>query len=156
MGGSGGGGGGNRLGDIKGLEERARAALREGRRNVFISFATEDLDQVNLLRAQAKNERNEIEFNDHSVKEPYDSVRADYIKQKISERIERASACVVYLSKDTVNSNWVRWEVERSLELGKRVVATHPGELPPDNYPNWIKEKAIKIVPWSRLANELK
>ncbi|MFC7736515.1 TIR domain-containing protein [Roseomonas sp. GCM10028921] len=152
----GGGGGGNRLGDIKGLEERARAALREGRRNVFISFAAEDLDAVNLLRAQAKNERNDIEFNDHSVKEPYDSSRAEYIKQKISERIERASACVVYLSANIARSKWVRWEVERSLELGKKVVATHTSSLSRAPIPAWMSAKGIKIVSWADLADELK
>jgi hypothetical protein len=156
MGGGGGGGPGNRLGDIKGLEERARAALREGKRNVFISFAAEDLDEVNLLRAQAKNEHNDIEFNDHSVKEPYDSNRAAYIKQKISERIERASVCVVYLSKDTAQSKWVRWEVERCLELGKKVVATYAGNRTPANMPDWIRGKGIKAVPWSGLTDELK
>lgn len=153
--GGGGGGGSNRLGDIKGLEEKARAALREGKRNVFISFAAEDIDEVNLLRAQAKNERNDIEFNDHSVKEPYDSTRAEYIRQKISERIARASACVVYLSQDAFRSKWVRWEVEKSLELGKKVIGTYPGSTRPTELPAWLRRTGIKIVAWSDLPREL-
>lgn len=47
----------SRLGDVRALEEKAKAALQSGKRNVFISFATEDMDEVNLLRAQAKNEK---------------------------------------------------------------------------------------------------
>ena len=42
-------GGWSRLGDVKSLEQKAKAALNEGKRNVFISFATEDMDEVNLL-----------------------------------------------------------------------------------------------------------
>ena len=61
MGGSSSGGGWSTLGNIRALEERAKAALQEGRRNVFISFATEDMDEVNLLRAHAKNENSDIE-----------------------------------------------------------------------------------------------
>ncbi|MFM2278930.1 MAG: hypothetical protein RLZZ444_1161 [Pseudomonadota bacterium] len=154
--GGGGGGGWNTLGDIRSLEQKAKAALQGGKRNVFISFATEDMDEVNLLRAHAKNENSDIEFNDHSVREPYDSDRAAYIKQKITERIERTSVTVVYLSASTAASRWVKWEVEKSLELGKRVIAVHPKSGAPANPPGWVKEHGIKTVTWSKLADELK
>jgi hypothetical protein len=76
MGGNSGGGGGSRrtLGDLRSLEEKAKEALTPGRKNVFISFDHDDLEEVNLLRGQAKNDRNDLEFNDRSVQEPYDSV----------------------------------------------------------------------------------
>ena len=155
MGGSG-GGGWNRLGDVRALEEKAKAALQSGKRNVFISFATEDMDEVNLLRAHSKNENSDIEFNDHSVREPYDSERAEYIKRKIEERISRSSTAVVYLSKNTAQSKWVKWEVEKSLELGKKVIAVHPGDSFKGRQPSWLSGHDIKVVPWSKLADELK
>lgn len=154
MGGGGGGGGGNRLGDTRALEEKAKRVLEGGRKNVFISFAHEDVDEVNLLRGQSKNENSDIEFNDFSVKEPYDSVRAEYIKGKLTERINQSSTTVVYLSKDTPQSQWVQWEVEKSLELGKRVIAVHAGKSAPV-LPAWIGTNKIKVVPWSSLAQEL-
>ncbi|MGO6819227.1 TIR domain-containing protein [Rhizobium brockwellii] len=154
----GGGSSGNwsRLGDIRSLEEKAKAALQVGKRNVFISFATEDINEVNLLRAHAKNENSDIEFNDHSVREPYDSQRAAYIKQKITERINRASVTVVYLSESTAQSRWVKWEVEKSIELGKRVVAVHPQGKAPVSPPTWIGWNRIKTVTWNKLSDELK
>ena len=152
----GGGGGGRRsLGDIRALEQPAKAALQSGKRNVFISFAMEDLDEVNLLRAHAKNEKSDIEFNDYSVREPYDSERAEYIRQKITERIERASVTVVYLSESTPQSEWVKWEVEKSLNLGKRVIAMYASDKPPSQLPAWVSEKKIGVVPWKNLADEL-
>lgn len=60
-----------------------------------------------------QNENNDLEFNDHSVKEAYDSDQADYIKRKITERINRCSVTVVYISGDTAQSKWVKWEVEK-------------------------------------------
>jgi len=153
------GGGSNgrwsRLGDVRALEEKAKAALQGGKRNVFLSFATEDMDEVNLLRAHAKNDKSDIDFNDHSVREPYDSERADYIKRKIGERIGRTSITVVYLSKNTAQSKWVAWEVEKSLELGKKVIAVHPGGSFKGKKPRWLNS-SIKIVAWSNLDNELK
>jgi hypothetical protein len=154
MGGSS-GGRWSHLGDVRSLEEKAKAALQGGKRNVFISFATEDMDEVNLLRAHAKNENSDIEFNDHSVHDPYDSERAEYIKQRIGERINRSSITVVYLSKNTAQSKWVAWEVQKSLELGKKVIAVHAGASYTDIRPNWINND-IKVVPWANLANNLK
>ena len=154
MGGSG-GGGWNRLGDVNSLEQKAREALAGGKRNIFISFATEDMNEVNLLRAQAKNENSDIEFNDHSVRAPYHSKRAEYIRQKISERISRCSTTVVYLSNSTANSRWVKWEVERSQELGKTVIAVHSGDKYSGRRPDWLKSNKIKVLPWSKLSTEL-
>lgn len=156
--GGGGGGGMNTLGDIRSLEEKAKETLRGGQAgkvNAFISFAAEDVDKVNLLRAQAVNEKNDVEFKDYSVKEPYDSERSDYIKQKLRERINQASTTVVYLSENTPQSKWVKWEVEKSLELGKRVIAIHDGHNPPSKLPSWVKDLGVKVVPWSKLSGEL-
>lgn len=153
MGGNG-GGGWSTLGDIRALEKKAKDALQGGKRNVFISFATEDMDEVNLLRGQAKNEKSDIEFNDHSVREPYNSDRADYIKRKIEERINRTSTTVVYLSKNTAQSKWVEWEVKKSIELGKRVIAVHPKDTYKGTKPAWLSND-IKVVSWSNLSDEL-
>lgn len=153
MGGS--GGGWNRLGDIRALEEKAKAALQGGKKNVFISFATDDMNEVNLLRGQAKNDNSDIEFNDHSVRAPYDSEQAEYIKRKIAERISRSSTTVVYLSDSAAKSKWVEWEVKKSQELGKRVIAVHSGGKYDGAIPSWVDSK-IKVVPWSNLSQELK
>lgn len=154
MGGSG-GGGWNRLGDVHSLEQRAREVLEGGKKNLFISFAAEDIGDVNLLRAHAKNENSDIEFNDHSVRAPYDSEHAEYIKQKISERINRCSTTVVYLSDSAAGSRWVKWEVERSQELGKKVIAVHSGDKYSGERPDWLQSNKIKVVPWSKLPTEL-
>jgi hypothetical protein len=151
-----GGPSGGRLGDVRALEQKAREALQGGKRNVFISFATEDMDEVNLLRAHAKNENSDIEFNDHSVREPYDSERAEYIKRRIEERINRSSVTVVYLSEHTAQSRWVAWEVQKSIDLGKKVIAVHSGKSFEGQQHGWIADNNIKTVPWSNLADNLK
>jgi len=147
------------IGDIKSLIDQAKKELRkgedEGRRNIFISFAYEDIDKVNLLRAQAKNENSPIEFNDWSVSEPIDSERAPYIKQKIGERITQSSLTVVYLSDNTPKSRWIEWEIEESLKRGKTVLGVFPGNSCPADLPNAITQNKIKCVPWSKLAETI-
>ncbi len=157
----GGGGGGDfrPIGDpeeLKELEEKAKKELQEGgKRNTFLSFDNDDRDEVNLLRGQAKNDKSDIEFIDWSVKDPIDSDKAKYIKLKISQRIKQCSLTVVYVSDTTHKSKWVNWEINRSLELGKEVVATHKGDTAPRKLPDAIKENKIKVVPWSELGKEL-
>jgi len=155
----GGGGGGSRgIGDVKSLIERAKEELRggedTGRRNVFISFDYGDIADVNMLRASTKNDKSPIEFNDWSVSEPIDSERAQYIKQKISDRINQSSLTVVYVSDKTPQSRWVAWEIEKSLELGKRVIGVYKGDKAP-LLPAAFKQNGLKAVPWSKLADTI-
>lgn len=156
----GGGGGSTRgIGDIESLIRRAKEELslgeKQGKKNVFISFSYEDIDYVNLLRAQAKNEKSPIEFNDWSVAEPFDSERAPYLKQKIGERINQSSQTVVYLSEHTPSSHWVNWEIEESLRRGKRVIGVFAGDTKPAKIPKSILDNKIKCVPWSKLSENI-
>lgn len=120
------------------------------KRNVFISFDHRDVNEVNLLRGQAKNENSDLEFNDYSLKEPYDSERAEYIKSGIRERIRQTSVTVVYISDITRESKWVDWEVRESIAQGKGVICVHAGERPPTRLPGFVKDFKLKVIPWKQ------
>lgn len=125
-----------------------RGAAKPHRRNVFISFDSDDLPLVNLLRGQAKNDNIPIEFNDYSLKEPFNSEQADYIKRRIRERIRPASVTMVYLTNKAAESEWVDWEIRESIKLGKGVIAIYQGDTPPRNLPSALKELDIQPVQW--------
>lgn len=156
-----GGGGGNSYGGIDNLENlinSAKEELKRGeprKRNVFISFAYEDINDVNLLRAQAKNDKSPIEFNDWSVSVPFNSERAPYIQQKIGERIAQSSLTVVYLTDNSSTSHWVAWEIEESVRRGKQVIGVYAGDSRPVRLPKAIVLKKIKCVPWSKLSKTI-
>ena len=144
------------LGDTRELEKKAKEELSRGERsNTFLSFDYDDIDDVNLLRAHAKNDKSDIEFIDRSVREPFNSNRAEYIKKKITDRINSTSQTVVYISAHTHKSNWVKWEIQKSLELNKKVIAVHKGDMPPKNIPKQIIDNNITLVPWKKLAKYL-
>ena len=63
---------------------------------------------------------------------------------------------VVFVSEHTANSKWVNWEIKRSLDLGKEVVAFHTGDAPPKRLPLAVRENGIKVVPWSELKRKIK
>jgi len=82
----------------------------------------EDLNIVNLFRGQAKARNNQLEFSDHSLKVPFNSSEADYIKNKIKEKISGVSVLLCLIGKTTYASKWVEWEVEKSAVLKKGIV----------------------------------
>jgi hypothetical protein len=145
------------------LEDEAKKMLKKNSEenkstNAFISFAEEDLNEVNLLRGQAKNENTEMEFKDYSVKEPYDSTNADYLKRNIRERIKQTSVTIVYLSSNTSKSKWVNWEIEESMRLGKQVIGVYKGTTAPRALPRSITDNKIKVIKWTHagIMNEIK
>lgn len=149
--GSSGKGSGVDLAQLKPIAERIKQELRAGdeasRRNVFIARAYEDEDFVNLLRGQAKDPNSKLEFNDWSLREPFDSERAEYIKSGIRERIRQSSATLVYLSEHSAESQWVDWEIRESQALGKKVVCVYQGS-PPSRMPPAVSEFGLSCVPW--------
>lgn len=162
MGGGGGGGRGLTPDELRDLEQRAKKSMRDsgatGKCNVFISFASEDLNEVNMLRGQAKNQNSDIEFNDWSLKEPFDSKKAEYVKRGIRERIRQCSVTVVYVSDKTADSKWVDWEIRESISMGKGVVAMHKGDVPPARLPKAVTDNKVPVVPWNQkeLAKAIK
>jgi len=149
----GGSGGSIPSSDLKQLEERAKQSLKgsvtDASPHVFISFASENEDEVNLLRGQAKNDNAELQFDDFSLKEAIKSNNDDYIKQKIRERIDRASVTAVYLTPDSAQSTWVDWEITESLKRGKGVIGIYKGDALPAQLPAAFKQYGLKTVKWS-------
>jgi hypothetical protein len=152
----GGGGGSISRSDLTRLEEKAKQSLKDTTsdtsRHVFISFAYEDVDEVNLLRGQAKNENTDLQFDDFSVKEAFDSENADYIKRQIRERIDRCSVVVVYLSEQSASSSWVNWEIEESFKRGKGVIGVYKSDAKPAKTPPAFQQNNCKAVKWEHAA----
>ena len=120
MGGGSGAGRGLTPDELKALEQKAKSSMKDrgatGKCNVFISFVEEDLNDMKMLRGQAKNQNSDIEFNDWSLQEPFDSEKAEYIRRGIRERIRQCSVTVVYISDKTTHSKWVDWETRTGCE----------------------------------------
>lgn len=143
------------LGELMQLKADALKKIEspgDGVKHVFISFAYEDLNEINLLRGQAKNENTELEFDDHSVKDAYNSANAEYIKSKIREKIDRVSVTLVYLSENAATSQWVNWEIEESARRGKGVIGVYQGPTAPKTLPVAFHNGGYRAIQWSHSA----
>lgn len=115
-------------------------------RNVFLSFVAEDLDLVRLFRGQAKNENSALTFSDYSVKEPFDSFRAEYIKSQIRPLIRAASVTICLIGYTTHSSRWVAWELRESAALGNGLVGVRLHSSPRDQAPAGLA--GAEVVDW--------
>ena len=91
----------------------------------FLSFVEEDLNLVNLFRGQAKNEQFDLEFDDYSIKVPFDSTNADYIGRGITSQIRLATLTVCLYGPTTWQSDWVIWELNKTLAMGKPIMGVY-------------------------------
>lgn len=118
-------------------------------KHVFLSFVVEDLNLVTLFRGQAKNRKSDLDFSDYSVRSPYNSTDADYIKSRIRERIQACSATICLIGTTTARSPWVDWEIQKSADLGKKLLGVRLHSSPTkDPTPKALIDKSAKILNW--------
>lgn len=80
----------------------------------FISFEMEDRWARDFLAQQAKDRRNDIEFVDYSVKNPWDTSW----KTECKKRIARTRGTIVLIGPTTYKSSAVLWEVAETVRQG--------------------------------------
>lgn len=118
-------------------------------RHAFLTFVQEDLDLVWMFRGQAQNKGSQLAFDDYSVKEPYNSLSASYIKGKIREKIRLASVTICLIGHTTYMSEWVAWEIETSVEEGNRLIGVRlHRNFYADIPPRGLVSRNAPIVDW--------
>ena len=118
------------------------------KKRIFLSFAYEDVDQVNGLRGLIQNPNHELEAYDESVREPINSRNAEYIKRTIREKIQRSSVTVCLISGVTHTSEWVEWELEESARQRKTIIAMALKGIQQAVLPNLIRQRALQFYEW--------
>ena len=88
-------------------------------RKVFFSFKYEDVSRANVVRnswvAQGKEAAGFIDAADF---EDVESQGEKAIENWIDEQLDGTSVTVVLVGEKTCNSKWVKYEIEKSKEIG--------------------------------------
>jgi hypothetical protein len=107
------------------------------KKKVFISYDyLNDKHYKNLLLAWDANKQFDFYISDYSADVSINSTDAAAIKSVISRYINQSTVFLVIVGTKTYKSNWIKWEIEKAVELGKKIVAvktdkenTSPTEL---------------------------
>ncbi|MGK0236466.1 MAG: hypothetical protein ACI9EK_003016 [Psychroserpens sp.] len=106
------------------------------KKTIFISYDYDnDKHYKNLLVAWDKNDLFDFKFYDSSVDVSVNSTDANYIKQVITNRIKNSNQVLVIVGAETNKSGWVKWEINKAHELGKKLIAvkTNSSNTSPDS-----------------------
>lgn len=94
------------------------------KKKVFISYDYEnDRHYKNLLLAWDANKQFDFYISDYSADVSINSTDAAAIKSTLSRYINQGTVFLVIVGKKTSRSSWVRWEIEKAVELRKKIVA---------------------------------
>lgn len=117
-------------------------------KHVFLSFIEEDKHLVELFRGQAKNQNLDLEFDDYSIKESINSEDEEYIRGKITEKIEKSSIILCLISHSTHTHKWVKWELEKGYELDKCLIGVRLHSDSKDILPSPLNDYSSKVIDW--------
>lgn len=93
-------------------------------KKVFVSYDYDnDRYYKNLLLAWDKNSDFDFNMSDQSADVSINSTNAAAIKRAISAKINNATYFLCIIGKQTHKSSWVKWEIEKAVELKKRIIA---------------------------------
>lgn len=96
-------------------------------KRVFVSYRADSEGNMykNLLVAWSENDNGhfDIKFDDNSVGISLNSENASYIKSVIKRKISESNVFLCLVGENTHDSEWVNWEIQKAVELKKKIVA---------------------------------
>lgn len=110
---------------------------------------------VEMFRDQARDSHSALIFRDYSIKEPVKGAWKKYAERLIRE----SSVTICLVGENTWRSEPVNWEVRKSADLGKRILAVYL-QSSAVRTPPALVEIGVKPMPWDvgsivdRLDNE--
>src|SRR5262249_27871917 len=92
-------------------------------RRIFISYQHNDQLKAKGFNLLRWNKNVDLEFVGRHLLAPVDSENEGYVTQKVKEQLNGTSVTVVLLGHETADSDWVKREVEWSVEKSNGVLA---------------------------------
>ncbi|MCD6476720.1 MAG: TIR domain-containing protein [Candidatus Aenigmarchaeota archaeon] len=112
---------------------------------VFISFHMDDRHAKELLVAQAKSDKFDLEFINYAVNEPFDN----RWKTQCRERINQCSVVICLIGEKTYQREAVLWELNTAYDLGKKVFGIRIYRDKNHIVPLPLKQHNAKIILWN-------
>ena len=123
-------------------------------RRIFISYQHKDQMKAKGFHLLRWNRNVDVEFVGRHLLDPVDSDNEDYIRSKVTEQLKGTSVTVVLVGSETSQSEWVKWEIERSLDKsesnGILAIRLSKNAPLPENSPvgEALKNAGAEIIDW--------
>lgn len=108
----------------------------------FISFEMEDKWARDFLVQHARDKRNDIQFVDYSVKNPWDAAWKTHCKAKIAQ----TRGTIVLIGPTTHKSDAVLWEIAETLRQGNHIFGIQTRRESPFLVPSGLSGR--EVIHW--------
>ena len=127
-------------------------------RRIFISYQHDDQMKAKGFNLLRWNKNVDFEFVGRHLLDPLDSNNEDYIRGKILELLKGTSVTVVLIGEHTHDSDWVKWEIEKSVDKdapnGILAIRLHAQAPLPNDSPvgKTLSDTGAEIIDWDPSA----
>jgi MTH538 TIR-like domain (DUF1863) len=121
------------------------------KRRVFISYQHADQLKAKGLNLLSYAKNVELEFTGRHLLDPVKSSDPDYVRSKIKEQLKGSSVTVVLIGRQTSQSQWVKREIEWSMEKGNGLVGIKLD--PRATEPKVLHDAGAEILDWNKPAD---
>jgi hypothetical protein len=122
-------------------------------KRIFISYNHKDQMKAKGFNLLQWNKNVDVEFVGRHLLDPVDSKNKDYIRSKVVEQLTGTSVSVVLLGSETADSDWVKWEIDKSIEKKNGILAIKLDDTvpdPPANSPvgEALQRAGAEVIGW--------
>lgn len=120
-------------------------------KNVFISHRGKDDEHIANLKNLLEKKGFQLKNSSIDSTKPNEATNKEYIKSILRPRIEWAGTLICLIGKDTANSEYVNWEIEKAAKEGKNIVGVYlHGEKGEElKLPEALETHSDSIVGWN-------
>ena len=116
--------------------------------NVFISHSWSHHDDLEALRNLInKRPYFHANYSEVSRDEPINSINASYIRTRLRERLQSADVIIALAGIYASHSQWMEWELDTALGLGKRIIGLVPRGN--ERVSAMVSSRASTIIRWN-------
>ena len=117
------------------------------KKNVFISHYHGDEESIKKLKDLIGDK---YELRNYSVtSEKFNNAKDDdYIKSLLRPLISKAGDFICLIGPHTHDSDWVNWEIEQAMKMGKNIVGVFCNGAADSDIPENLQKFASSIVGW--------
>lgn len=118
-------------------------------RSVFISYEGSDRKKAKGFRLLRWNKNVDVDFHDRHLLDPVDSTDDAYVRRCINDQLNGTSTTVVLIGEETNNSDWVDYEIERSIEKGNGLLGIKLPGISNECIPDQLVDNGGEVVDWN-------
>lgn len=116
--------------------------------NVFVSHYHNDEEHIGKMKELLGDK---YSIRNYSVtSDKYNNAQnKDYIKQLLRPLIKEAGTFICLIGPNTHDSEWVNWEIEQALKMGKRIIGVYTWGAKDSDIPPALEDAADAMVGWN-------